>query len=394
MMDKKKAGIGIVGCGTISGIYLTNLTQHFDNLEVVGCADIFMEKVQEAKAKYGLRKACSVDELMSDPEIDIILNLTIPASHYEINMKALRAGKHVYCEKPFAISLSDADDILALAKANNLLVGSAPDTFLGAGIQTCGKLIDDGAIGRPIGFTANLVTHGHELWHPAPVFYYKKGAGPMLDMGPYYLTALAYLLGPIKQIACFARTSETSRDIQGKMVDVEVLTNYSGIVDFASGVIGNVNMSFDVWKSRQPGIEIYGTEGAIFVPDPNMFGGPVKVFRSAGLVEKTKTQCSTPFEKIMALQSFATDEFLTDEPLLFPAENTDRSNMRGLGVSDMAQAVIDGRANRANGELARHVIEALLAFETSEREKSIYQMKSTFERPATFPLNLELWEVD
>lgn len=393
-MVNRKAGIGIVGCGTISGIYLTNLTKHFDNLEVIGCADIVLEKAIEAKTQYGLSKACSVDELMADPDVDIVVNLTIPAAHYEINMKALNAGKHIYCEKPFAISLSDADEILALAKRKNLLVGSAPDTFLGAGIQTCGRLIEDGVIGKPIGFTANLVTHGHELWHPAPVFYYKKGAGPMLDMGPYYLTALAYLLGPIKQIACFARTSESQREIQGKMVDVDVLTNYAGIVDFANGVIGNVNMSFDVWKSNQPGIEIYGTNGVIFVPDPNMFGGPVKVFRSAGLIEKINTTCNTPFERIMALQGFATDEFMTGEPLLYPAEDTDRSNMRGLGVSDMAQAFLDGRPNRANGELARHVVEALLAFEVSERENQIYQMKTTFDRPAPFPLGLELWEVD
>lgn len=394
MMKKKKAGIGIVGCGTISGIYLTNLTGHFTNLEVVGCADVILEKAVEAKNKFGLRKAYSVAELMADPEIDIVVNLTIPAAHYEINKMALNAGKHVYCEKPFAISLDDANDILDLARAKGLMVGSAPDTFLGAGIQTCGKLLDDGAIGRPIGFTANLVTHGHELWHPAPEFYYRKGAGPMLDMGPYYLTALAFLLGPVRQIACFARTSEQVREIQGQMVEVEVLTNYTGIVDFANGVIGNVNMSFDIWKSRQPGIEIYGTEGVIYVPDPNLFGGPVKVFRSAGLVEKIKTRCNTPFERIMALQGFATDEFLTEEPLLYPAEETERSNMRGLGVADMAQAVLDGRPNRANGEFARHVVEAMLAFETSEKEKCIYQMKTTCQKPAPFPLNLNLWEVD
>lgn len=393
-MTKSRAGIGIVGCGTISDVYLTNLTTHFNNLEVVGCADIVLEKAYEAKTKFGLSKACSVDELMADPSIDIIVNLTVPSAHYEVNVKALNAGKHIYCEKPFAISLSDADEILALANSKKRLVGSAPDTFLGAGIQTCRRLIDNGAIGRPIGFTANLVTHGHELWHPAPAFYYKKGAGPMLDMGPYYLTALVYLLGPIKQIACFARTSESQREIQGKLVDVDVSTNYAGIVDLASGVIGNVNMSFDVWKSSQPGIEIYGTDGVIYVPDPNMFGGPVKVFKSAGLIEKIKTRCNTPFERIMALQGFATDEFLADQTLLYPAEDKDRSNMRGMGVSDLAQAVLDGRPNRANGELARHVVEALLAFDTSEQKKEIYQMKTTFERPAPFPLGLTLWEVD
>ncbi len=393
-MNKRTIGIGIVGCGTISQTYLDNLTCHFDNLEVIACADMFIEKAIESQKKYGLQKACSVEELLADPAIEIVLNLTIPAAHYEINMKALQAGKHIYCEKPFATSLEDADEILKLADQKGLLVGSAPDTFLGAGIQTCRKLLDDGVIGRPIGFTANLVGHGHELWHPAPAFYYKKGAGPMLDMGPYYLTALVTLLGPISKIACFARTSEPQREIKDEMVDVEVKTNYTGIVDLSSGVIGNVNMSFDIWKSNLPGIEIYGTEGSIFVPDPNMFGGPVKVFRSAGLVQRVKTQCHTPFEKIMALHGPSTDEFLTTEELLYPAEDTERSNMRGLGLSDMAQAIIDGRPNRANGELARHVVEALLAFDASENKGSIYQMTTCCERPKPFPTGLDLWQVD
>ena len=193
----KQTGIGIIGCGTISDVYLTNITQHYKNVKVIACADMFLEKAQQTKEKYGLPKACSVDELLADKEVEIAVNLTIPTAHYEINMKALHAGKHVYCEKPLALSLKEADEIVKTAAEKGLMAVSAPDTFLGAGAQTCRRLIDEGAIGTPVGFTANMVCPGHELWHPAPAFYYKKGGGPMMDMGPYYMTTLVSIVGPI-----------------------------------------------------------------------------------------------------------------------------------------------------------------------------------------------------
>jgi predicted dehydrogenase len=392
-MNKTQVCVGIIGCGTISEIYLTNLTQHFKNVKVLACADMFEEKAKQTKEKYGLSKHCTVEELLSDPEIEIVVNLTIPAAHHEINMKALRAGKNVYCEKPLALSIGEANEAVNYAAEKDLILGSAPDTFLGAGLQTCRKLLDDGAIGQPIGFTANLVSPGHELWHPAPVFYYKKGAGPMLDMGPYYITALVTLLGPIKQISCLARTPKKEREIQGKMVEVEVPTHYTGIVEFESGVVGNVNMSFDVWNSKLPLIEIFGTTGVMQVPDPNMFGGPVKVFDGNKMSDIVKAVPDPYINRLIKMHT-CEQECLTDEQLQFPAENDPRSNMRGFGVSDMAQALLSGCSSRLSGELSRHVVEALLAFEISSNENKPYIMKTSCQRPVPMSQGLELWETD
>lgn len=275
-MVKGKAKIGIIGCGTISETYLKNLMVKFDNLQVVACADIVEEKAKQTSEKFNIPKFCNVEQLLADSEVDIVVNLTIPAVHHKVNMQALTAGKHVYCEKPLALSLEDANEAVAFAAEKGLILASAPDTFLGAGVQTCRKLIDDGAIGKPVGFTANMTSPGVDLWHPAPDFYYKKGGGPMWDMGPYYLTALISLLGPIKQISCLATVARQERKMfDGHMVEVEVPTHYAGIAEFCSGVVGNVNMSFDVWHSRLPLIEIFGTGGSIEVPDPNMFNGSV-----------------------------------------------------------------------------------------------------------------------
>ena len=262
-MANEVLGIGVIGCGNISLTYLKNLTENYKNVEVVAVADMFPEKAVEAKEKFGVRKALSVEELLADPEVKLVVNLTIPAAHYEVNKQCLEAGKHVYCEKPLALSLDDANDLIALAESKGLYVTSAPDTYLGAGLMTCRKLIDEGKLGKITGFTANLVGHGSELWHPSPWHLYKKGGGPMLDMGPYYVAALVSLMGPIKQLFCFARCPEKQREIQDTMFDVEIDTTYTAVVEFANGAIGNINTSFDIWSSQQPCIEIYGTKGAI-----------------------------------------------------------------------------------------------------------------------------------
>lgn len=392
-MLKEQIGVGIIGCGTISDIYLSNLTKNFTNVTVKACSDLYMDKAQQQKEKYRISKACTVVELLEDPEIQIVINLTIPAAHHEVNMLALKAGKHVYCEKPFALNLEDAQEASELAKQKGLMVCSAPDTFLGAGFQTCRKLLDDGVIGKVHGFTANLVSPGHEMWHPAPEFYYKMGGGPMLDMGPYYLTALVSLLGPIQQISCFARTSRNERSIQGKMVTVEVPTHYAGILEFKSGVIGNVNMSFDVWESNLPLIEIYGADGVLHAPDPNMFGGPVKLFDGRKMEETVTAVNGSPVDKIMKMIS-CKNKGAVEQELLFPAEPTSRSNMRGFGVSDMAQALLTNRNSRLSAALSTHIVEALTAFEISSKENRPYQMKTTCERPAAMPMGLALWQVD
>ena len=388
-MSKTNIGIGVIGCGTISEIYLTNMTKNFSNIKVVACADLFLEKAKEAKDKYEIPKACTVEELLADPEVDIVVNLTIPGAHYEVNMAALNAGKHIYCEKPLALSLKEAEEITDLADKKGLRVGCAPDTFLGGGIQTCRKLLDEGVIGKPVGFTANLVSPGPENFHPAAHFYYKKGAGPMMDMGPYYLTALVYLLGSIKEVGCFARAGREQREVNDDLVDVEVFTHYAGIMNMNNGAVGNINMSFDVWRSNLPGIEIYGTEGTLFVPDPNMFVGPVKAFLKKDIIGQIKAADSF-MGKIIAMVGPDSVKHLKEVELEFPAEK----NMRGFGVSDMAQAIIDSRAHRVNGNMAKHIVEAMTAFEICEKTDSLYKMTTSCDRPQQMPVGLKLWEAD
>lgn len=388
---EKTIGIGIVGCGTISDVYLTNITQHYKNLKVVACADMFLEKAQQTKEKYGLSKACTVEELLKDEEVKIVVNLTIPMAHYEINKKALLAGKHVYCEKPLALNLEQANEIVEIAAQKKLMAVSAPDTFLGAGAQTCRKLIDEGVIGRPISFTANMTCPGHELWHPAPAFYYKQGGGPMLDMGPYYITTLVSLLGPIKKISCFATKGRAVRMVNGQPQQTEVPTHYSGIIEFVNGVVGTITMSFDVWDSSLPLLEIFGTDGSISVPDPNMFCGEITAFHGKKL-EKMVEQVSDPHPAKLMTMVMKKQECKEIVAPLFPADPDPRCNMRGLGVSDMAQALLNGRSSRLNAQMSRHVVEALTAFEIASETGKVYEMTTTCERPQPMCENAQLWE--
>ncbi len=272
MTTMTKTKIGIVGCGNISGAYL-KIAQTFDILETVACADAIPDLAAAKAAEYGVPKVCSADELLADPDIDIVVNLTPPAAHAEIALKALQAGKSVYNEKPLAIRREDAQRMLQLAKERKLLVGCAPDTFMGAGLQTCRKLIDDGAIGRPLAATAFMLGRGPEPWHPNPEFYYQAGGGPMFDMGPYYLTALVALLGPVKRATGSAVISYPERTIgsgpkKGKHIQVEIPTHIAGVLDFAGGAVGTLITSFDVWAHQLPRIEIYGSEGTLSAPGP------------------------------------------------------------------------------------------------------------------------------
>ena len=274
----RKVKVGIIGCGNISGIYF-QAGKTFDIIDIVACADLILERA-EAKAKeFNIPKACTVQELLADPEIEIVINLTIPKAHAEICLAALEAGKNVHVEKPLAVTREDGQKILALAAKKGLRVGGAPDTFLGGGIQTCIKLINDGWIGQPIASTAFMTCHGHESWHPDPEFYYKVGGGPMFDMGPYYLTALIALMGPVKRVTGSARVTFPERTITsvpkyGTKIQVDVPTHVAGIMDFACGAVGTIITSFDVWSSELPRIEIYGTQGTLSVPDPNSIALP------------------------------------------------------------------------------------------------------------------------
>lgn len=359
----EKVKVGVIGCGNISGIYFKN-GQRFEILDVVACADLIQERA-EAKAKeYNVPKACSVEELLEDPEIEIVLNLTTPQAHAETCLAALEAGKNVHVEKPLAVTREEGRKILDTAENKGLLVGSAPDTFLGAGLQTCRKLIDDGWIGEPIGATAFMMCHGHEHWHPDPEFYYKVGGGPMFDMGPYYLTALVSLMGPVERVTGSARISFPERTItsapkHGTRVTVEVPTHVAGILDFKSGAVATIITSFDVWGARLPFIEIYGTEGSLSVPDPNTFGGPVHVLRKR----------TGEWKEVPLTHGFA-------------------DNSRGIGVADMAYAVRTGRKHRANGEMAYHVLDIMHAIHDASNAGKHCILESTCEQPAPLPLGL------
>ncbi|MCX7030203.1 MAG: Gfo/Idh/MocA family oxidoreductase [Spirochaetes bacterium] len=364
-----KTGVGIIGCGAISGIYLKNLTQKFDSTRVVACADLLAERAKAAAAEYKVAKASTVDELLRDPEVEIVLNLTIPRVHAEVSLAAIAAGKHVYSEKPLAVSRADGARVLEAARRKGRRLGGAPDTFLGGGIQTCRKIIDDGLIGRPIGATAFMTTPGHERWHPDPEFYYQPGGGPMLDMGPYYLTALVTLMGPIARVAGSAQTTYPERTItsepkHGQKIKVEVPTHVAGVLDFASGAVGMILTSFDVWGTHLPAIEIYGTDGSLSVPDPNTFGGPVL------LLQKNEKEWR-------------------EVPLAFGyAENS-----RGLGVADMADAIAKGRPHRAAGEAMYHVLDVMEGLHDASAAGRSYMVKSGCERSAALPLGLADGEI-
>jgi predicted dehydrogenase len=362
-MGKMKAGI--IGCGKICDIYFKNATK-YDVFEIVACADLDMERALAKAEEYGIPKPCTVEQLLNDSEIQLVINLTIPRAHAEICLKSLEAGKHVYVEKPLAVTREEGRSILSLAASKGLLVGSSPDTFLGGGIQTCIKLMNEGKIGTPIAATAFMMSRGHEGWHPSPEFYYQKGGGPMFDMGPYYLTALIALLGPIRRVTgststAFAERMITSQPKAGSIIKVEVPTHVAGLIDFHNGAIGTIITSFDIFGggANLPRIEIYGTEGTLSVPDPNSFGGVVKL-KYKNVKEAIEVELTHGFDK----------------------------NSRGIGVADMTAAILSGRPHRANGELAYHVLEAMHGFHDASQGGKHYMMESTCRKPEPLPPGL------
>ncbi|MBP6963883.1 MAG: Gfo/Idh/MocA family oxidoreductase [Armatimonadetes bacterium] len=364
----KPTKVGIIGCGNISGIYF-QAGRTFEILDIVASADIIPERAKAKAEEYGCG-AITVEDVLADPSIEIIINLTIPIAHASVAQKAVEAGKSVYNEKPLTITREDGRKLLDTAKAKGVLVGCAPDTFMGGGIQTCRKLIDDGWIGKPIGATAFMMCHGHEGWHPDPEFYYKAGGGPMFDMGPYYLTALVNLMGPVKRVTGATRITFPERVIgsepkRGQVIKVDVPTHVVGVMDFASGAVGNIITTFDVWAAELPRIEIYGTEGTLSVPDPNSFGGPVRVRREGA------------------------NEW-SDVPLTHGyAENS-----RGVGVADMAYSIRSGRPHRASGDLAYHVLDVMHAFHDASNQGKHIMLESTVAQPAPLPLGLRHGTLD
>jgi predicted dehydrogenase len=357
-----KVGIGIIGCGNISSAYLKAMAS-FPILDIRGLADLKHELAQQRAAEFNL-EARSISDLMNDPEIEIIVNLTVPKAHVTVALQALEAGKHTYSEKPLGINFAEGSQLAEAARKRGLRIGAAPDTFLGGSHQAARALVDSGVLGIAVGGTATFMCPGHERWHPNPDFYYEVGGGPMLDMGPYYITDLVNLLGPVSQVAGFAISPRrerliTSQPRSGERIPVHVPTHVAGVMAFHSGAVVQVAMSFDIAGHKHVPLELYGTEATVIVPDPNHFGGQVELLRKGG-----------SFESHEVTEPYAD------------------SNYRSIGVADMAHAIRSNRPHRANGDLALHVLEVMEAFGKAADGGSTVTITTRPERPA--PLSQSL----
>jgi predicted dehydrogenase len=364
----RKVGIGLIGCGNISTAYL-KAAQRFPILDVRAVADMRSEAAEKRGAEFGV-PGMRVDHLLKRDDIEIVVNLTVPLAHTDVSLAVLNAGKHVHSEKPLGVNVAEATKVMVLAAEKNLRVGCAPDTFLGGGHQTARTLIDDGAIGTPVAGSAFFMCSGHERWHPAPGFYYLRGGGPMLDMGPYYITDLVQLLGPVASVmGSTARPKAgrlvTSEPMNGTLIPVEVATHIAGTLEFESGAVVSIAMSFDVPKHRHMPIEIYGDKGSMLVPDPNRFGGEVQVAKTGG-----------DWETAALTHGHVDGEF------------------RSIGVADMATAIVTDRPHRASGALAFHVLEVMEAFQISSDDGRRVRIASRVERPAMMPAGRETGQID
>ncbi|MGV8854546.1 MAG: Gfo/Idh/MocA family protein [Devosia sp.] len=369
-MSGKRLGIGVIGTGNISSAYLRAIIGHdslagFPVLEVKGLADMRPEAAAARAAEFGL-KSMSIEAMLADPDIALIINLTIPRAHVEVGLRCLAAGKHVYSEKPLGINFAEGRKLLDAAKAAGLRIGSAPDTFLGGAHQQARAVVDSGALGQLVGGTAFMQVPGHEAWHPDPAFYYDIGGGPVLDMGPYYITDLVNLLGPVARVSAMASRLRAQRPVlsepkQGQIMEVKVDTHVTGSLGFANGAIVQLAMSFDVAGHKHVPLELYGTEASLIVPDPNFFGGDLE------------------------LKKRGRDEPWTPIPVTAPYAD---GNYRSLGVADMAHGILEGRPHRANGDLALHVLEVMEAFETASREGRTIDIGTLVERPAPLATSL------
>lgn len=352
----QRVGVGVIGCGVISAAYL-KAARHFPVLDMRAVSDLNPAAAEARGAEFGI-PAVPIDVLLDDPAVEIVLNLTIPKAHAEVALRAIAAGKHVHSEKPLAITVADGRRILDAANARGLRVGCAPDTFLGGAHQEARRLLDAGAIGTAVGGTAFFLCPGHERWHPAPAFYYEAGGGPVLDMGPYYLTDLVNLLGPVADVAAMVAIPRSERTIgseplRGTMIPVHVPTHAAATLRFAAGAVVQVALSFDVHAHRHIPLEIYGTTGSLIVPDPNWFGGEVRLFQAGG-----------DWQEVEHHRRYADD------------------NYRIIGVADMARALRENRPHRASGALGLHVLEVMEAFARSSDTRSVVAIETRPDRPA------------
>ena len=392
----KPVKIAMIGVGAISGIYLQNITKTFREIDLVGVCDLIPERAKKGHDYVMSEIQNGADapepkiykdmfEAFSDPDVDVILNLTRPYEHYEVTKQALLSGKHVYSEKPLAVDMTEGTELVELAGKLGLHLGGAPDTFMGAGVQTARKLIDEGFIGEVIGANCAMVCHGHETWHPDPEFYYKRGGGPMFDMGPYYVTALVQLLGEAKGVMGMTKKSFNNRIITsdphcGENIEVDVDTYLTGNILFSSGAIAQIFTTFDVYYSRNASarFEVYGTKGTIVVPDPNTFGGPVLLLRPEDQAAAPKVD--------PALAGGAVPNFYSgyrEMPLMFDYSE----NSRGLGLSDMCRAISTGRGFRADYQQQYHVLEIMGSFTKSCEKGEYIPLKTKYIRTAAMKNN-------
>jgi len=357
-----KLGIGIIGCGNISTAYC-RLAPLFAPLDLRAVADIDMAVARTRAAEFGLR-AETVEDLLDAPDIDVIVNLTIPAVHFEVTKRILEAGKHAYSEKPLVLTLDEGQALRDLAAAKRLRVGSAPDTFLGGAHQQARAAIDAGEVGAIIGGTAHVMSHGMESWHPNPDFFFQPGAGPILDIGPYYVTNLIQLIGPVASVTAIGTATFATRTIgsgprRGEAVQVETPTNIHALLQFANGATVTLGASWDVWAHRHANMELYGADGSLFVPDPNFFGGEVEVGK--------------PGAEIAALPGW-------DHPFGLPNEG-ERANYRCAGLADMAAAIAEDRPHRCSIDLAVHAVDVMTGILRAGEEKRFVDMTTTCDRP-------------
>lgn len=361
-------GVGIIGCGNISAAYLS-LAPLFKALDLRAVADINMEAARARAAEFNVR-AETVEDLLAADDIDMVVNLTIPAAHFDITKRILQAGKHAYSEKPVVLSLEEGKELVALAREKGVRLGSAPDTFFGGAHQAARAAIDAGRIGQVVAGSCHVMSRGMESWHPNPDFFFQPGGGPILDLGPYYITNLVQLIGPVRAVTALANASFPTRTIGngprlGEAVPVDTPTNIHALLEFHNGATVTLSASWDIVANRHSNMEIYGTEGTLYVPDPNFFGGELDLVGRDGHEEALPT----------AAHPFGVTN-MTD------GQGRARANYRCAGLADMAQAIAEGRPHRCNADLAVHVVDVMVSILKAGVTQSWVETTTTCERPA------------
>ena len=365
----KTYGVGIIGCGNISAAYL-RLAPLFKGIEMRAVADIDMTVAEARASEFGVR-AQSVDALLANDEIDIVVNLTIPEVHHTVTKSILTAGKHAYSEKPLVLSLEDGLDLKKTAEERGLLVGCAPDTFLGGAHQQARALVDAGVIGRVMSGTTHVMSKGMEAWHPNPDFFFRPGAGPVLDIGPYYVANLINLVGPVKRVSAFANAARRERVIgsgprAGETVPVSTPTTIHAVLEFLGGAVITLGASWDVYGHNHTPMELYGTQGALFIPDPNFFGGEVVIVDPDG-----KREVAPPWGHPLGIPNQER-----------PAGQPPVANYRSAGFADMVAAIDEKRDPRCSLDVSLHGVDVMTSILKAAETGSVVDLTTTCKRPA------------